>query len=90
MVGNAFETMPKDLGSAVLYYVRYQKFGEVKVKIDAVYNDEIPDPATSIDSEWPEFAREFLIYFITKQYTASTRERALTEQNEVAGKSVRG
>lgn len=90
MVGNTIETKPKDLGSVVLYYVRYPVFGEVKIKVDQVYNDEVPDPATSINSEWPEFAREFLIYFITKQYTPSTREKALAEQNELTGKSARG
>lgn len=90
MVGNTIETMPVDLGSVKLYYVRYPVFGEVKVKIDPIYNDEVPDEATSINSEWPEFARSFLLYFIVQQYPASTREKALVEQNEVINKSPRG
>lgn len=90
MVGNTIETMPVDLGSVKLYYVRYPVFGEVKVKIDPIYNDEVPDEATSINSEWPEFARNFLLYFIVQQYPASTREKALVEQNEVINKSPRG
>lgn len=90
MVGNTIETMPKDLGSVVLYYVRYPVFGEIKVKIDPIYNNEVPDTATSINNEWPEFARNFLLYFIVQQYPLATREKALVEQNEVVGKSPRG
>lgn len=90
MVGNTIEVMPKDLGSVVLYYIRYPVFGEVKVMVDPVYNNEVPDPNTSTNSEWPEYARNFLLYFITQQYAASTRERALVEQNEVINKSPRG
>lgn len=90
LVGDTVETMPRDLGSIMFYYIRYPVYGEVKVKIDPIYNDEVPDPATSKDNEWPEFAREFLIYFMTEMYTAGTRERAGAEVNQVVNKSERG
>lgn len=90
MVGSEFHYMPKDVGSVKLEYVRYPIFGEIKIKFDAVYNEQVPDPATSIDSEFPDYARELIVYFITKLYSAGTRERALVEQNEVVAKTVRG
>lgn len=86
MVGNNILTMPNDLGSVTIYYIRYPKFGEVKVMVDPVYNNEVPDPINSVNSEWPEFARNFLLYFIVQQYPARTRERAITEQNELINK----
>lgn len=90
MVGNNIEYAPKDLGSVTLEYKRYPVHGEVKIKIDPVYNDEVPDSATSIASEWPEWSRNMLLYFIVQQYPISTREKALVEQNELVGKSPRG
>jgi hypothetical protein len=90
IVGTTIETMPVDLGSVKLYYVRYPVFGEIKVMVDQLYNNEVPNQATSINSEWPEFARNFILYFIVQQYPVSTRERALVEQNELVNKSPRG
>lgn len=90
MVGGDFHYMPKDLGSVKLEYVRYPVYGEIKITIDTVFNDEIPDPINSINYEWPEYARNILLYFIVQQYPVSTRERALVEQNELLGKSPRG
>lgn len=90
MVGGFFEYMPKDLGSVRLNYTRYPVYGEVKAMIDTVYNDVVPDPVNSIDYEWPEFARNILLYFLVQQFQAATRERALTEQNEVINKGERG
>lgn len=90
IVGKSIETMPVDLGSVVLYYVRYPNHGEVKVMVDKVYNEELPDPATSVDDEWPEYARNAILYFLIQQYTASTREVALTQQNQAVGKTPRG
>lgn len=89
IVGNNFVFNPSDLGSINLTYKRYPVFGEVKVKIDPVYNDEVPDPVTSINYEWPDFARGLLIFFICEQYPVSTRENAFAEQLQLEGKSVR-
>lgn len=90
IVGNEFEFNPADLGSIKLVYKKYPEYGQVKIKIDPVFNDEVPDPATSIDYEWPEFARGLLTWFICQQYPTGTREAALTQQLAVEAKSVRG
>lgn len=90
MMGQNFYYMPVDLGSVRLEYKRYPIHGEVKVYVDQTYNEEIPDPINSIDTEWPDFARNMLLYFVVQQYPASTREKALVEQNENIGKSPRG
>lgn len=89
MVGKRIETLPVDLGSVKLYYIRYPVFGEIKVKVDTVYNNEVPDEATSIDYEWDENVRNLLLYFITQQYPVATREKAFVEQNELVGKGPR-
>lgn len=89
-VGKNFEFLPVDLGSVKITYKRLPVFGEIKTTIDTVYNIEIPDPATSIPYEWPEFARPLLTWFIAQQYSVSNREKALTEQLLVEGKTVRG
>lgn len=89
LVGANFEYMPKDLGSVKLQYIRYPKFGEIAIKVDQIYNEEIPDPATSTDYEWPEYARNILLYFIVQQYPMGTREKAIVEQNETVGKGAR-
>lgn len=90
MVGQNFYYMPVDLGSVKLEYKRYPIHGEVKVKIDQLYNDEVPDDVNSIDTEWPDFARNMLVYFITAFYPVATREKAFVEQNELVNKSSRG
>lgn len=89
MVGDTIETLPKDLGSVKLYYIRYPVFGEIKVKKDPVYNDEIPDSATSVNYQWKESVRNLLLYFICQQYPVSTREKAFVEQNELINKGPR-
>lgn len=90
IVGENFEYAPIDLGSVELIYTKYPTPAEVKITVDTVYNNEIPDPINSVDYFWPEFARNLLIYFITQQYPVGTREKALVEQNELVGKSPRG
>ena len=77
IVGENFEYAPIDLGSVELIYTKYPVPAEVKVTVDTVYNNEIPDPINSVDYFWPEFARNLLIYFITQQYPVGTREKAL-------------
>lgn len=90
IVGQNFQFNPKDLGSIKLTYKRYPVFAVVKVMVDPIYNDEVPDPATSINYEWPDFARGLLIWFICQQYPTSTREAALAQQLNNEGKTVRG
>ncbi len=89
MVGDTIQTLPKDLGSVKLYYIRYPVFGDIKVKIDPIYNDEIPDPDNSTDYQWKESCRNLLVYFICQQYPVSTREKAFVEQNELINKGPR-
>lgn len=89
MVGNTFEVLPKDLGSVTLEYIRLPKFGEIKTKLDIVFNEVVPDPATSIDCEWDETVRDALIYIITDYYANNTRERSLKEFNEITGKQLK-
>lgn len=90
LVGENFEFNPKDLGSINLTYKRVPVFGEVKVKVDPVYMNEIPDPATSINYEWPEYSRPLLVWFISQEYAVSNRETNLTQQLQAEGKSTRG
>lgn len=88
-VGKTFEFMPRDLGSIVLEYIRVPKFGQIKVKKDTVYNDEVADESNSVPYEWDEFARELLIWFITDTFATHTREQALKQQNSLSGKLTR-
>lgn len=81
MVGREVEFNPKDLGSVTLEYVRYPVFGEIKLVLDPTYNEEIPDEATSIDYEWEEYAREYLLFFLIDAFSNSTREQALKQFN---------
>lgn len=90
IVGNNFEFNPSDLGSIALTYKRYPVFGEVKVMVDPVYNNEVPDPNESINYEWKDYARELLVWFICQQYPTSTRETSVRQQLEAEGKSARG
>lgn len=78
-IGEEFEVMPKDLGSVCLEYIRLPKFGRITGKPDPLYNDEIPDIIE--DYEWTEFARPFLIFFITDFFTNKVREKSGKEFN---------
>ena len=88
LVGDSILTLPKDLGSIIIEYKRYPVYGELKMTVDPVYNNEIVDTATSIDYEWPEAVRQDLIYFITQFYGAGTREGAIQQQNSLIGKTA--
>lgn len=90
IVGNNFEFLPQDLGSVAITYKRVPVFAEIKVKVDPVYNDEVPDESTSIPYEWPEYARPLLVWFISQQYAGSNRETNLTQQLQAEGKTPRG
>jgi len=88
-VGNTFEFLPKDMGSIVVEYIRYPKFGKIVSNIDPVYNDEVIDETLSTDYEYKESMRELLIYFITQSFGVKVREAALLQANELQGKLVR-
>lgn len=82
-VGNDFEFDPTDLGNAKLEYVRYPIHGTINTVFDPTYNDDIADPNTSIDTEWGEWSRELLVYFIGDSFANHTRESALKQENIV-------
>lgn len=84
MVGKEIEFAPKDLGSITVEYIRYPVYGELKMKFDPVYNDMVPDPLTTVPYEWPEFAREYLIWFMIDLFSNSTREQALKVVNDAS------
>lgn len=79
LVGDKFEVMPKDLGSVCLEYIRQPVFASITGKIDPVYNEEVPD--TVVDYEWEEWARPYLIFFITDMISNKTREQAIKQFN---------
>lgn len=81
MVGQEIEFAPKDIGSIKLEYVRYPVYGELKMKFDPVYNQEVPDPDTSLNYEWNDYAREYFIFFLIDTFANSTRESALKQFN---------
>lgn len=87
-VGNEIKFLPKDLGSIILEYKKYPVYGELKMKIDPVYNTEVVDTDNSINYEWGEYARKPLVFIITQYYGAGTREKAVQEQNNLIGKSA--
>lgn len=80
-VGTDFEFLPKDIANVRLDYVRYPIAGTVNSIHDNVYNDEIADPLTSIDSEWGEWAREMLIFFMTDSFANKTSQQSLKQDN---------
>lgn len=88
--GGLFVLNPGDLGSIKLVYVRYPISGEVKVVYNNTYGQDEPDPLTSIDCEFGEWARNLLVWKISQDYAVANRERALTEELQVEGKSSRG
>lgn len=84
MVGNTIEFLPRELGSVTLEYIRYPVAGTINTMIDPVYNDEVADPATSIDTEWPEWARELLIYFLTQSFATHVSDNNLFQMNKAS------
>lgn len=89
-VGNTIEVFPKDLGSVTLEYIRYPKFGYIVTKKDDVYNQVVADQVKSVNYEWDERARGFLVWVITDLFANSTREQALKQFNQATGKTIRG
>jgi len=81
MVGNTIEFEPQELGSCVLEYIRYPIAGEIVSSIDPVYYEPVADPALSTNTEWPEWARELLIYFLTQSFATHISENNLFQMN---------
>lgn len=88
-VGDNFEFIPKDIGAVKLEYYRYPKFAEVKTKVDELYNNEVPDPLTSINYEWDEKARTILIWFIIDAYANRNSNQAMKQFNQATAKESR-
>ncbi len=80
-VGLNFEFLPLDIGNAKLEYVRYPIAGTVNSIYNATYNDQIADPVTSIDSEWGDWAKELLIFFMTDAFANNTNQQSLKQNN---------
>lgn len=80
LIGNKFEVMPKDIGSVCLEYIRRPVPASITTKIDPVYNEEVPDVV--VDYEFDEWARPYLIWFISDMYSNNTREQALKTFNQ--------
>ena len=89
MVGNKFEFAPKDIGSAVLEYVRYPKFAKIVGVVDEEFMEEVIDETASTNYEYGDWARELLVYFISREYSTHTREDSLLQHSQITGKLVR-
>lgn len=87
VIGETLEFKPKELGSCVLEYIRYPIAGLIKTTIDPTYNDIVADPLTSLNSEWGEWARQLITYFIAIQFSVHVRENALFQMANVVEKS---
>lgn len=80
-VGKNFEFLPLDIANVKLEYVRYPIAGKIVSVYDATYNDEIASPTLSTDTEWPEWARELLIFFMTDSFANKTSQQSLKQNN---------
>ena len=80
-VGSNFEFLPVDIANVKLEYIRYPIAGTINSVFDPTYNDQIADPNTSIDSEWGDWAKEMLLFFISDSFANHTREAALKQGN---------
>lgn len=81
MVGNTIEFLPQELGSCTLEYIRYPIAGKIVSEVDPVYYDDIASPTLSTNSEWPEWARELIIFFLTQSFATHISEKSLYEMN---------
>lgn len=88
-IGGVFEIEPKQIGAVALEYIRYPKFAVIQTKNDTVYNDLVIDEVNSTNYEWPEYASELLIWFITNEYAINKREESLMALNKADGMLVR-
>lgn len=90
MDGDGFYFSPKDLGSVIISYKRLPIFGEIKIKHDNEFNQDVPDEVNSVNYQWPMGCAGLLEYYIMQQYPTRTREVAFTQQLNAEGKSARG
>lgn len=81
IINNSFEFMPQEIGSVVLEYIRYPKYGKLVTKFDAVFNDTILDENNSKNYEWGEWATEPLLWFMNDRHASHIREKTLKEFN---------
>lgn len=79
IIDGGVELFPENAGSVVLEYIRYPKFAELKTKRDLVYNDIVYDSAVSDNSEFGEWAREPLVWFIVNKFSTATSNRSAKE-----------
>lgn len=79
MIGATFETTPKNLGQVTLEYIRMPVFGNIKPKMDPVFNEEVADVV--VDYEWPEAIFEYLVWFIADKYFNRNSNRSGKEMN---------
>jgi hypothetical protein len=89
LVGDNFVFSPEDPGSIAIEYIRYPVKARIETMLDTVYNEEVPNPVTSIDFEWAEFSRPILVWFICDQFFNRTREQAGKQFNIQTQKTVR-
>jgi hypothetical protein len=82
IVDNRVETLPKDVGTMALEYIRYPKDAEIKLIIDPNTNDEIVDVNASGEVEWGKWALEYLVWGIVNYHSKKTREGALKQFNK--------
>lgn len=83
LTSTGFEVLPKDLGTVQIEYVRLPVKAQIVTMKDDVFNNEVPDPNKSVNYDFPESARNHLVYFITQEFALHTREKALLETNQV-------
>jgi hypothetical protein len=86
MIGNTIEFLPRELGSCTLEYIRYPIYGEIKTIEDPIYYNIVADPATSIDNEFGEWARELLLYYLVQGFSTHISQQSLYQMNEASGK----
>ena len=72
-----FYFFPKQLGQVNLEYIKYPTAGHVQSTIDPMTMDEVVTNVS--DFEWPEFARELIVWFIVDGYATWNRESALKQ-----------
>lgn len=84
MLGNTIEFLPQELGSCTLEYIRYPIAGKIVSTVDPVYYEIVASSSLSINSEWPEWARELLIYFVTQSFATHISENNLFSMNQAS------
>ena len=81
--GTGFEFLPEDIGSVVLEYYRVPAKARIVTKPDVVRNDVVPDEDKSINIEWMEMARPYILHFLNQEFSLPTRDMAFQQQNQI-------